>query len=277
MRSLASALLVVAALLLAVVAGPAIWAERNLVSEDGFVGLAAPLGSNPDFQQGLSAMVAKQSAAQLNLPPQLQELAAAVINSSARSLYTEPGYAKAWAETLRRSHALTFTPTARQQGSGDLHLDIAPLVALVAGKVSSDTGVRLPTPGAVIVSLDQPAVAKAIPLVTRLGALGGWLAVIAVGVLLLAVVVARKRSATLMGAGLGMALVALAWHLGSALAADRAGTIGAGNEVVAQFGRALGAQAQASWQGGITWGFILAAGLVVAAVLVHMLGRSRTP
>lgn len=276
MRTLGSAILVIVALLLAAVAGPAIWAERNIVSEAGFVELAGPLGANADFQQGLSTLVAKQASAQLDLPPQLQGLASGIIKSTAKSLYTQPGYAQAWTETLRRSHALTFAPTADQQGQGDLHLDIAPMVALVANKVSADTGVQLPTPEEVPVSMDQPAAAKAIPLVTRLGGLGGWLAFFAVDLLLLAVVVARKRSRTLVLAGLGMALVALVWLLGSGFVVDQVKAIGAGNEVVAQFGRELGAQARASWQWGITLGFIVAAGLVLAGVLTRILGRTRT-
>ena len=276
MRTFGSAILVIAALLLAAGAGPAIWVERNIVSEAGFVELAGPLGANADFQQGLSTMVAKQASAQLNLPPQLQGLASGIIKSTAQSLYTQPGYAAAWTETLRRSHALTFDPTPNQQVQGDLHLDIAPMVSLVADKVSSDFGVQLPTPKEVPVSMDQPAVARAIPVLIRLGGLGGWLAFFAVVLLLLAVVVARKRSMTLVLAGLGMALVALAWLLGSGFAVDRINAIGAGNGVVAQFGRELGTQAQAGWQWGITFGFIVAACLVVAGVVTRMLGRTRT-
>lgn len=276
MRTLGSAILVLVSLLLAAVAGPAIWAERNIVSEAGFVELAGPLGANTDFQQGLSTMVAQQASAQLNVPPALQGLASGIIKSAAQSVYTQPGYAAAWTETLRRSHALTFAPAADQQGQGDLHLDIAPMVALVATKVSADMGVTLPTPKQVPVSLDQPAVAKAIPLVTKLGGLGGWLAFIAVDLLLLAVVVARKRSATLIWAGLGMAVVALVWLLGSGFAVDQVNALGAGNETVAQFGREIGARAQASWTWGINFGFIVAGALVVAGLIGRMMRRTRT-
>ncbi len=276
MRSLVSAVLVIAALLLAAVAGPAIWAERNLVDGSGFVELAGPLGSNADFQKGLSSMVATQAAAQLSLPQQLQDVAAAVIKSTARSLYTQPGYADAWSETLRRSHDLTFNPSAQQQGSGDVHLDIAPLVQLVAAKVSSDTGVNLPTSKDMIVSFDQPEVAKAIPLVTRVGGMGVWLALAAVVLLLLALVVARRRARTLVLTGLGMGLVALAWLLGSGLVGDQVTAMGAGNQVVAQFGSELAAQARASWHRGITLGFIVAAVLVVVGLLTSLLGRNRT-
>ncbi|NVM96322.1 hypothetical protein [Arthrobacter wenxiniae] len=277
MRSLVSAVLVVLALLLAAVAGPAIWAERNIVSESGFVALAGPLGGNADFQQGLASMVARQSGAQLNLPPQLADLAAGVIGSTAHSLYTQPGYADAWSETLRRSHALTFAPTAQQRGNGDVHLDITPLVVLVAAKASADTGVTLPTPKDATVSFDQPVVAKAVPLLTKVGGMGGWAALVAAGLILLALIVARRRSLTLVLAGLGMALVALAWLLGAGIVGGRARSMGAGSDVVAQLGGELATQAQASWHWGITLGFIVAAALVVVGLLTGALGRTRTP
>ncbi|WP_054012085.1 hypothetical protein [Arthrobacter sp. ERGS1:01] len=277
MRSVGSAVLVIVALLLAAVAGPAIWAERNVVSESGFVALAGPLGANKDFQQGLTTVVATQSAAQLDLPPQLQNLAAGVIKSAARTLYTQPGYAEAWAETLRRSHALTFTPDAGQQGRGSLNLDIAPMVGLVATKVSADLGVNLPAPKEVLISMDQPTVARAIPAVTTLGGWGIWLAIFAVVLLVLAIVVARNRSLTTVLAGLGLALVALAWALASGFVAGQFANLGTGNEVAAQFGSELGALAKNSWQWGITFTFILAAGLVIGGGAARMVRRISTP
>ncbi|MCQ9165844.1 MULTISPECIES: hypothetical protein [unclassified Arthrobacter] len=275
MRSLVSAILVIAALVLAAISGPAVWTERNIVDQSGFVALAGPLGANADFQQALSSMVARQATAKLNLPPELQGLAAGIIKSTSQSLYTQPGYPEAWSETLRRSHTLTFDPSAQQQGSGDVHLDVAPLVGLVGAKISADTGVSLSTPKQVLVSLDQPTVAKAIPVVTKVGAAGQWLALAAVLLLLLAVAVARRRALTLVLAGLGMGVVALAWLVGTGSAAGQVSRIGAGSAVVARFGSELAAQAQASWQWGIVLGFIVAVALVVVGLLTGLLGRGR--
>lgn len=276
MRTAGSAVLVIVALLLAAVAGPSIWAQRNVVDEAGFVQLAGPLGANVEFQGGLAHVVATQSAAQLALPPQLQDLAAGLIVSAAQSLYSQPGYADAWAETLRRSHALTFTAPADQNTTGDLNLDIAPLVELVAQRVSSDVGVKFPVPKEVLISMDQPAVAKALPLVTTLAGLGGWFAFFAVDLFILALVLARNKPRTVVLAGLGLALVALAWLLGSGWVAGQFGAIGSGNEVAAQFGRDLGVLAKESWRWGINLGFILAGGLVVAGVVARILRRRPT-
>ncbi|MDD0859010.1 hypothetical protein NHF46_17300 [Arthrobacter alpinus] len=181
MRTVGSALLVILGLLLlAAVAGPALWLERNVVDGAGFAQLAGPLGTNSEFQEGLSALAADQATASMNLPPQLNELAGALINSAARSIYTNPGYEVAWTQTLQRSHKLTFDAAGNQDVQGDLKLDIAPLVELVAAKVTADLGVPLPTPKEVVVSLEQPQVAKVLPLASALGGASGWMAFIAV-------------------------------------------------------------------------------------------------
>lgn len=270
MRSAGSAVLVIVALLLAAVAGPSIWAQRNVVDEAGFVQLVGPLGANTEFQNGLANVVATQSAAQLTLPPQLQNLAAGLIVSTAQSLFSQPGYAEAWAETLRRSHALTFAPGTNQKATGDLNLDIAPMVGLVAEKVSADIGVKLPVPGEVLISMDQPAVAKAMPLVTTLAGSGVWFAIFAVVLFVLAVVVAKHRSRTVVLAGLGLALVALVWLLGSNWVVSQFDAFGTGNDIAAQFGTQLGALARESWRWGITAAFIIAGCLVVVGVLARM-------
>ena len=50
MRSFFSAIAAIAALLLAAVSVPAIWADRTVVNPDGFVAMAGPLGNDPQFQ-----------------------------------------------------------------------------------------------------------------------------------------------------------------------------------------------------------------------------------
>ncbi len=58
MRTLVAAIMVLLALVLTAVAVPAIWADRHVVQEDGFVAMAAPLGSDTAFQQALADDVA---------------------------------------------------------------------------------------------------------------------------------------------------------------------------------------------------------------------------
>jgi len=276
MRTLGSALLIIVSLLLAAVAGPSIWVERNVVSEDGFVKLAGPLGANQEFQDGLAKVIATQTAARLDVPAPLQNIAAGLINSVARSLSSDPGYADAWSETLRRSHALTFNAANDTAAGADVQLDIEPMVDLVAKKVSADIGVTLPTPEQVLISVEQPAVAKAVPAVTTLGAWSGWLALAAVVLFVLGVVIARRRSLALMLSGLGLAVVALAWTLGRSWIVNMLDSMSTGTAVGQQFGLQLGVLAKDSWQWGITATFVLAGVLLVAGVVARIVGRSRT-
>lgn len=276
MRTAGSALLVIVGLLLASVAGPALWLQRNVVEQDGFVALAGPLGSNKEFQDGLSAMVAAQSAASLNLPPQLQDLAAAVINSTAQSLHTDPGYPQAWTDTLARSHALSFAAAGNKEIQGDLQLDVAPLVAMVADRVSKDMGVTIPTPEDVVVSLEQPQAARLLPMATTLGGWSGPMALIAVGLLVLGILVARRRSLTVILAGAGLALVALVWLLASGVVETVLANLAVGPEAASQMGAQLALLAQDSWQGGITATFIAAAVVAAAGVISLILAPRRT-
>ena len=55
MRTFVSAVAVLIGLAMAAVAVPAMWVDRNIVQEDGFVALTAPLGKDPAFQQRLAA------------------------------------------------------------------------------------------------------------------------------------------------------------------------------------------------------------------------------
>ncbi|NUS36675.1 MAG: hypothetical protein HOQ04_09525, partial [Pseudarthrobacter sp.] len=55
MRTFVSAVATLLGLLLAAVAVPAVWVDRTIVREDGFVRLAAPLGKDSEFQKKLAA------------------------------------------------------------------------------------------------------------------------------------------------------------------------------------------------------------------------------
>ncbi|WP_449373722.1 hypothetical protein [Arthrobacter psychrolactophilus] len=95
MRNVVSALLIILALVVSAVAEPALWLQKNVIEQDGFVQLAGPLGSNKSFQEGLSSVVASQATASIDLPPQLNDLATTLIQNTARSIYAEPGYDQA--------------------------------------------------------------------------------------------------------------------------------------------------------------------------------------
>lgn len=276
MRTALSALLVIAALLVAAVAGPAMWLQRNVVDEAGFVALAGPLGSNKDFQEGASALLAAEAASALNLPGSLNDLAAAVIDDAARGLYTNPGYPAAWSETLRRSHNLTFAAAGNTEVAGDVVLDVEPLVGLIAASVGGNLGVTVPLPAEVAVRMDEAKVAALLPALTKLGGWSGWLAGAAVVLLALGILVARRRGAALVLSGVGLAVVALVWLLGSGWVQSTLATLVVGPPIAQQIGVELGALARDSWQSGINMTFLAAALLAALGVLALIVKPRRT-
>ena len=155
LRTFVSAAAVLVGLLMAAVAVPAMWADRNIVQEDGFVALTAPLGKDPAFQQRLATAAVDSVASGANIPDFLTELARPVLDNAAQSLTGLPGYSDAWAETLRKSHRLTFadpsTLPPEADGTSSLTLDVAPLVGLVAKQVSAATTLPLEAPGQVLI------------------------------------------------------------------------------------------------------------------------------
>ena len=134
-RTFVSAVAVLIGLVLAAVAVPAMWVDRNIVQEDGFVAFTAPLGKDPVFQERLAAAAVGSLGAE-RIPAALAGLVTPVLESAARSLTSMPGYPEAWTETLRKSHRLNFADPASLPAEADgvtsLTLDLAPLVGLVA-------------------------------------------------------------------------------------------------------------------------------------------------
>ncbi len=270
MRSFFAAIAALLALLLAGVAVPAIWADRNIVQESGFVAMASPLGSDPKFQAALTAAASKTVFAQLNVDPALLPIVQPIVEAATKSLTTDPGYPAAWTETLRRSHRLTVTDAG--QGTGDqsgLTLDVAPLLDLVVKKVTAGVGASVSAPPQVLISVGRADQRAAVVKLATYAPLGYWAAGAAALALMLALVIARRRSTTLLLVGLGLAAVAGAWKLGMDQLAKNVLDSASGNAVADLFKQQFVAASSASFG----WWIVVA--LVVAGVMVAVGGLGR--
>ncbi len=276
MRTAASALLVIVALLFTAVAGPSLWLQQNIIDGAGFAKLAGPLGSNAEFQGGLTELVTSQATASLDLAPPFQGLAESLVSSAAQQIYTDPAYGQAWTQTLERSHRLTFAAAENPTGVGGVKLDMAPIVGMVVTNITEQINFSVPVPADLVLDVEQPEVARILPVATTVGAWGIWLAGFAVGFLLLALLVAKRRAVTLIFAGVGIAVVAIGWMLAAGIAQTVLTQQVAGPAAVQTLGNELGALAAESWQSGITGTFILAAVVVVAGVVALMVKGRRT-
>lgn len=274
MRTLVSAVATILGVLLAAVAVPAIWVDRTIVGEDGFVHLAAPLGSNTEFQRQL-ATAAVGTIDTSAVPGFLNDLVQPVLENAATSLAGLPGYPAAWEETLRRSHRLSFGPAsadAAETGqASSLTLDVAPLVALGTEEISRTTGVPLDPPQETLINVGQPQHREWAERLSTYAPMGYLLAGGSGVAFLLALVAARRRWAVAAGAGLGGLAAAGAWVAASGIGSAQALSTDTGNEVANLFRDAFvpaAAEDFGTWTTvtAITGGVLLVVGLVAGAV-----------
>lgn len=276
MRTFVSAAAVLIGLLMAAVAVPAMWVDRNIVQEEGFVVLTAPLGKDPAFQQRLATAAVDSLVSGSQIPEGLIELARPVLNSATQSLSGLPGYADAWAETLRRSHRLTFadpsTLPPEAATASSLTLDVAPLVGLVAQQISEATTLPLEAPGQVLIHIGQSDLRQLIERVSAYAPMGYALAVGAGIAFLLAFVAARRRWTVLVGMGVGALVLAAVWKLASDAAAAAVVATSSGDDVAELFKSEFVAACSASFGQWIVAAAVAGAALLVTGVAVRVAG-----
>ncbi|MCU1567241.1 MAG: hypothetical protein JWQ56_2178 [Pseudarthrobacter sp.] len=278
MRTFVSALATLLAILLAAVAVPAIWLDRNVVQEQGFVELAAPLGTDAGFQQGLAA-AAVGTIDTSAVPGFLEDLVRPALEDAAGSMTGLPGYPAAWEETLRRSHRLSFA--APEAGTGEtasassLTLDVAPLVALGAEEISRTTRLPLDPPDRTLINVGQPEQKEWTERLRTYAPAGYLLGGGAVVALLLALVAARRRWTVLVGAGVGALVLAAVWAVGSQLASAAVQARDSGSEVANMFRDAFVAAAAADFQGWTVATAITGGVLVLVGIVAGFISRNR--
>ncbi len=260
---------------MAAVAVPAIWVDRNIVQEDGFAALAGPLGKDPVFQRRLATAAVSSLSSGDRIPGALTDLARPILEAAAQSLTGMPGYPDAWAETLRRSHRLTFadpaTLPAEADGATSLTMDVAPLAALVAKQVSDATKLPLSAPDQVLIHIGQSNQRQAIERAAAYAPMGYAVAVGAGIAFLLALVAARRRWSVVAGTGAGVLVLAGAWKLASDAAGGALTGTSSGNEVADTFkleflAASAGSFGQWILTAAVAGGVLLASGLVLRAV-----------
>jgi hypothetical protein len=275
-RTVVSAVAVILGVVLAALAVPAIWLDRNVVQEDGFVALAAPLGSDDEFQQRLAA-AAVATIDTSAVPQFLTGLLEPVLKSAAGSLTGLPGYPAAWEETLRRSHRLSFADPeslpAEVDSTTALTLDVAPLVSLGVEELSRTSGLPLDPPGQTLINVGQSNQRQLIEQAAAYAPLGYSVAIGAGIAFLLALVAARRRWVVVFSVGIAALLLAGMWTAGSQLAGDAVLATASGSEIADMFKNEFVAAAAGSFR---TW--TLAAAVAGGALaLVGIVVRIASP
>lgn len=278
MRTFVSAIAVLFGLAMAAVAVPALWVDRNIVQEEGFVALTAPLGQDPAFQQRLAA-AAVNSFSSDQIPAAMVELIRPVLEDAAQSLTGLPGYPEAWTETLRKSHRLSFADPgslpAEMQGISSLTLDVAPLVRLVAKRVAEATSLPLESPEQVLITIGQPGQRQVVEQVSAYAPMGYAVAVGSALAFALAFVAARRRWTVMAGAGAGALILSAVWTLAAGAVGRAVEGMSSGNAVAEIFKRDFVAASIAGFGQWTLAAAVAGAILLALAVLLGAVGRRR--
>ncbi len=284
MRTLIAAFFAIVAIVLTPVAVTAAWMDQQVVSEQGFVELAGPLGEDDDFQSSLAVALSEHLSTQTGLPPELNALVKPVIAETVQSVSTLPDYPEAWDESLRRSRQLIFGNQSSVAESGQesgaegaatddgLTLDIGPIVSLAVSSFSETIGVDVDAPGTVPVEVGTGSERELVQRLERVASVWLPIAVVAGVFAVAALLVARGRSITLALIGLGVAVGGAALWLLTQNYRSFVPNQGGGAEIARLFRDSLLTRAADDFS---TWSVFLAVG-GTAVLVIGILIRAAT-
>lgn len=210
LRDLLSVLLLIAATLIGALWLPSVWIEQNVVDQDGFLAITQPLAEDATFQRAVTDSAVEEALDHDVVPGVVADRAAPMLQEQAPRLTGTTAYTEMWDAAMVELHGALFTP-----GASPLDVDLLPLIdSLLTGVEDALPLVDdLPRPGEATVTL---ASIPDVPLLNHATVLDPWAhraGPIALGLAVLAVLVAGHRRLMLTLAGLGALLAGLATWL----------------------------------------------------------------
>jgi hypothetical protein len=255
-RTVAAAILITLACLLAPLSATALWASRQVSDTDQYLQTVAPLADDPAVQTTISDAVTNEILAaidiegitdealnaisQQGLPPRvaanLQALSGPLVSGvqsfirdQVHNFVASPEFAAVWRQANQTAHSELVNLLEGNQGGAlsaqndTVTLNLAPIIAQVKERlVARGFGVaqNIPVVNKSIVLVQSDGVTKAQGFYRLLNTLGAWLPFIALFLFAAGVYVARNHRRALLIGALGFAGAMLA--LGVALALGRA-------------------------------------------------------
>jgi hypothetical protein len=256
-RTIVASLLIVVACLLAPLSVAAIWTRNQVTNTDRYVATITPLASDPAVQQAITDQITAQVFTYIDiqalttqvvdalsarvegrgLPPQtaaaLQGLAGPVANgvqgfvrTQVERIVQSQAFEDAWIQANRVAHdALVKALTGEGGGAvtveGDtVSLNLAPFIQTVKQQLVAQgftLAERIPQVDKSFVLFQSEDITRARSAFNLLNALGVWLPVIAIVLLVLGVYVAKDHRRALVGAGIGIAVSMVVLALGLAV------------------------------------------------------------
>lgn len=215
MRSAATVALWLATTIALAVAVPAAWAQRNLVSEDGYAGLARQAAGDPALQ---SAMAGELTARAMALIAERgggrRPVDSAQVRDVAVAFTAGPAFPPLFARANRAVHAWLFTDPPPGRSGDQWVIDVAPMLSDDSFRqVLSSHHVTVPADLTVPVAVSMPPSLREGKL-SRLAAWGPWVSAGAAAMsglfALLTLAAARRRGKALSSLGVSTLLVGAA-------------------------------------------------------------------
>lgn len=127
MRFVATVFLWLVTTALLAVAVPTMWAQRNVVSEDGYAALAAEAARNPQLQGAMASELTTQIR-QLSTKNNYGDLNAELVHGVAATYTANSGFPGQFAQANRIAHRWMFTNSVQSDGGDRWLIDIAPML-----------------------------------------------------------------------------------------------------------------------------------------------------
>ncbi|TCN36676.1 hypothetical protein EV644_113145 [Kribbella orskensis] len=252
-RTVASAILITLACLLAPLSATAVWASRQVSDTDQYLKTVAPLADDPSVQTTISDAVTNEILAaidiqgitdealnaisQQGLPPRvaanLQALSGPLVSGvqsfirdQVANFVASPEFAAVWEQANQTAHSELVNLLEGNQGGAlsaqndTVTLNLAPIIAQVKERlVARGFGVaeNIPVVNKSIVLVQSDGVTKAQGIYRLLNTLGVWLPIISLLLFAAGVYVARNHRRALLIGALGFAGSMLALGVGLAL------------------------------------------------------------
>ncbi|WP_052207412.1 hypothetical protein [Sinomonas humi] len=270
MRTVLSALSVLLAVVLTAVAVPALWLDRNLVDESGFVSLLSPMSTDKQLQSTLVSNLDTAVLSDSGIPSVLRPVAQQAVQGLATNLVSDPGFPQAWNDTLRASHQLNFSPD--KASANAFELELSPMAGLMARRLGSSLNVNIPPPSSLQVQVGTAQQRSWLTGAQRLAALSLPLALGAVLAFALGLLWARRRGVALAWAGIGLLLIAALYQGAVGLLPSVVSAQASAGSMSSTFGTRAAELAAASFE---TWILGLAICGAVFLVLGAVLGALR--
>ncbi len=219
MRFVVTAVLWLATTVALAVAIPAVWAQRNVVSEGGYTALAQEAARDPALQSAMAAeLTTRAMALMAERGGGRYPIDSSQVHDVASAFTAGPEFPPLFAQANRAAHAWLFTDPRSGRNGSQWVVDVAPMLKDSSfQQVLSDHNVTVPENLTVPLTVSMPESLRQ-GLLSRLATWGPWVSIGAAGLsglfALLTLAAARRRGKALTSLGVSALLVGAAGWAG---------------------------------------------------------------